>query len=374
VLLIFANDEFELAGVKLDGFPLLIDADGGLSEPFFSFLVNRLLHEGGVQSKNSWPTYGYALLHYQRYLQETKRSWSEPSVVGVPSVLAGYRTWALANGTSKSTTRDRLDLLRSLYEFALKHGLTGSLPFDYRMEPKKVRGARMPGAMTSEKPSMDIKLRVPKRLLKVLSVSEVKAFLGALTNRTHRLMARLQLTTGIRVEELVTFPRAYVVDPRSRPEARHFFAVRLAAADMSTKGSVERVIHVPRDVMAELWAFAALERNKRVDGPTQTTALFPTEHGRAFATRSVWDIYTRTARVTGIYVNPHALRHTYATHTLAALSKVRNQGNALLYVRNRLGHSSVATTERYCHYVDDVVESLMGVYQAELFTVVDQAA
>ena len=56
--LVFANEEFELAGVKLNGFPLLIDADGDLAEPFFSFLVNRLLHEGGVQSKNSWPTYG----------------------------------------------------------------------------------------------------------------------------------------------------------------------------------------------------------------------------------------------------------------------------------------------------------------------------
>lgn len=372
--LVFANEEFELAGVKLDGFPLLIDPDGELSEPFFSFLVNRLLHEGGVQSRNSWPTYGYALLHYQRYLQETNRHWNEPCVVGVPSVLAGYRTWALANGTSKSTTRDRLELLRGLYEFALKHGLTTFLPFDYKSEPVKVHGARMPGAKQVNKPLMNIKLKVPKRLLKVLSVSEVTVFLRALTNRTHRLMARLQLTTGIRVEELVTFPLKYVLDPRTRPEARHFFAMRLDPSEMSTKGSVERVIHVPRDLMADLWAYAAVERNKRATGAIVPPTLFLTEDGQPFATRSVWEIYMRTARVTGVHVNPHALRHTYATHTLAALGKVRNQGNALLYVRNRLGHSSVATTERYCHYVDDVVESLMEVYQAELFVAVDQMA
>ncbi|MCY7288326.1 MAG: tyrosine-type recombinase/integrase, partial [Cryobacterium sp.] len=308
--LIFANKEFEIAGLEQKGFPLLIDPDGELSEPFFSFLVHRLLHEGGVASRKSWPTYGYALLHYQRYLQATNRPWNEQSVVGVPSVLAGYRAWAVKGGTGKSTTRDRMDLVRGLYEFALQHGLTSFLPFDYKSQPEKVRRGHMPGAKTTEKPSINVKLKVPKRLLKVLSVSEVTAVLGSLTNRTHRLMARLQLTTGIRVEELVTFPLKYVLDPRTRPQARHFFAVRLDPAAMSTKGSVERVIHVPRDMMADLWAYTALERNKRLAGAAKAPTLFVTEEGEQFATRSVWAIYTRTALFTGIHVNPHALRHT----------------------------------------------------------------
>lgn len=372
--LIFANEEFEIAGLEQSGFPLLVEPDGELSEPFFSFLVHRLLHEGGVASRSSWPTYGYGLLHFQRYLQTSNRPWNEQSVVGVPSVLAGYRAWAVKGGTGKSTTRDRMDLIRGLYEFALQHGLTSFLPFDYKDAIKNPRRGHMPGAKKSDKPSIDVKLKVPKRLLKVLSVSEVTAFLGSLSNRTHRLMARLQLTTGIRVEELVTFPLKYILDPRTRPQARHFFAVTLDPAEMSTKGSVERVIHVPRDMMADLWAYGSLERNKRLTGAAKAPTLFVTEDGQQFATRSVWGIYARTAKVTTVHVNPHALRHTYATHTLAALSKVRNQGNALLYVRNRLGHSSVLTTERYLHYVDSVVESLMEVYQAELFVAIDQAA
>lgn len=372
--LIFATQEFEVAGLEQEGFPLLIEPDGELSEPFFSFLVHRLLHEGGVASRNSWPTYGYGLLHFQRYLQTSNRPWNEESVVGVPSVLAGYRAWAVKGGTGKSTTRDRMDLIRGLYEYALQHGLTSFLPFDYKNETRNPRRGHMPGAKKSDKPSIDVKLKVPRRLLKVLSVSEVATFLGSLTNRTHRLMARLQLTTGIRVEELVTFPVKYILDPRTRPQARHFFSVRLNPADMSTKGSVERVIHVPRDMMADLWAYTALERNKRLAGATKAPTLFVTEQGEQFATRSVWTIYTDTAKITGVHANPHALRHTYATHTLAALSKVRNQGNALLYVRNRLGHASVVTTERYLHYVDDVVESLMEVYQAELFQAIDEAA
>lgn len=372
--LVLANDEFQIGRISLPGFPLLINSEGELVEPAFSFFVDRLLESGGVQSKRSWPTYGYALLHYFRFLEQAGRVWDEPQATGVPSIVASYRSWALKNGTSRSLTRDRVDLVCSFYEYAVKHGFVHEPPFSYSVSKRSVHGQHMPGERTEKKLTPDVKVKVPKRLLKVLSVSEVTAFLGALTNRTHNLMARLQLQTGIRVEELVTFPLRYVFDPRTRPDARHFFAVRLDPAEMSTKGSVERVIHVPRDLMAEMWAYVALERNKRSPVAQKIPTLFVTEEGEQFATRSVWEIYTRTKKVTGVHVNPHALRHTYATHTLAALSKMRNQGSALLYIRNRLGHSSVLTTARYCHYVDDVAESLMAVYQSELFAAIDEMA
>lgn len=371
--LIFSDEEFRIGRVSLPGFPLLFDSSGELIDPVFSFFVDRLLDAGGVQSRKSWPTYGYALLHYYRYLKRTGRAWDEQQVAGVPSIVASYRDWSIKDGISRSTTRDRVDLVCGFYEYAVKHGHIAKPPFSYSVTSRRVQGQHMPGKRSTAQPAPSVKVKVPKRLLKVLSVSEVRAFLGALTNRTHHLMARLQVETGIRVEELVSFPLRYVFDPRSRPEARHFFAVRLDPAVMETKGSVERVIHLPRKLMADLWAYAALERNKRsTSGQDPTPTLFVTAEGARFATRSVWEIYARTRKITGFHVNPHALRHTYATHTLAALSKVRNQGSALLYIRNRLGHSSVVTTSRYCHYVDDIAESLMAVYQSELFTALDE--
>lgn len=367
-----ANDEFQIGRISLSGFPLLIDANGELVEPAFSFFVDRLLEAGGVQSTRSWPTYGYALLHYYRFLEWAGRRWDEPQAKGVPSIVASYRAWALKNGSSRSLVRDRVDLICSFYEYATKHGFLNGPPFSYSVSKQTVHGQHMPGQKTVEKLTPAVRVKVPKRLLKVLSVSEVTVFLGALSNRTHNLMADVQLQTGIRVEELVTFPLHYVFDPRTRPDARHFFAVRLDPAEMSTKGSVERVIHVPRDLMADMWAYAALERNKRSPVAKKIPTLFVTEEGEQFETRSVWEIYTRTKRITGVHVNPHALRHTYATHTLAALSKARNQGSALLYIRNRLGHSSIVTTEKYCHYVDDIAESLMTIYQSELFAAIDE--
>ncbi|MDQ2701976.1 MAG: tyrosine-type recombinase/integrase [Pseudomonadota bacterium] len=369
--LVFASEEFQIGRTSFVGFPLLIDSQGELSEPAFSFLVDRLLDAGGVQSKRSWPTYGYALLHYFRFLEQEGRLWDERQTVGVPSIVASYREWAIRTGVGRSTTRDRVDLVCAFYEYAVKHGFLVQPPFTYTSSARSV-GGQMPGSKTTVKAAPAVRVKVPKRLLKVLSVSEVRAFLEGLENRTHHLMAKLQIETGIRVEELVSFPLRYIFDPRTRPEARHFFAVRLDPSEMATKGSVERVIHLPRTLMAELWAYASLERNKRFPKPGPIPTLFVTEDGGQFATRSVWEIYARTKRITGFHVNPHALRHTYATHTLAALSKVRNQGSALLYIRNRLGHSSVVTTAMYCHYVDDVAESLMAVYQSELFAALDE--
>ncbi|WP_148649713.1 hypothetical protein [Lysobacter antibioticus] len=80
--LVLATEEFEIGRIPLVGFPLLLDSGGELVEPAFSFFVDRLLETGGVQSTNSWPTYGYALLHYFRFLEKTGRVWDERQVTG----------------------------------------------------------------------------------------------------------------------------------------------------------------------------------------------------------------------------------------------------------------------------------------------------
>lgn len=53
-------------------------------------------------------------------------------------------------------------------------------------------------------------------------------------------------------------------------------------------------------------------------------------------------------------VTPHTLRHTYATHTLYEMRQRKTQIDPLLYIRDRLGHSSILTTEKYLHYLSHV--------------------
>jgi integrase len=70
-------------------------------------------------------------------------------------------------------------------------------------------------------------------------------------------------------------------------------------------------------------------------------------------------------------VNPHMLRHTYATHTLRALMERNDlKINPLMYVKARLGHSFVTTTQKYLHFIDDVSDGVLNSYQEEIDSIV----
>lgn len=55
-----------------------------------------------------------------------------------------------------------------------------------------------------------------KDLIKFLASEALKSLLGAVANNEHHgMIVRLVLQTGLRREELATFPLAYVIDPWS---------------------------------------------------------------------------------------------------------------------------------------------------------------
>lgn len=370
--LVWSTDEFQPGGVPVSGFPIHLASDGTINTAVHDYLVNQLLQQGSAPSEATWKFYGYAFQRFLTFLESKRRAWDELPAEGTPSVVASFRIWMLKQKPKKSrgTINGYLDAITRFYIYALKHGRIHALPFGLveRVSPAE-HEAGTPSRKAAQKTrlSPDVKLKTPRRIVRVLSAAQASAFIKSLANKTHNLMGRLQLATGIRVEELVTFPVKYVVDPRDHPSVKAFFCVRLDPKDMSTKGSVERTIHLPRDLMNMLWAYKSLERVARArNSVQQPRELFLTEDGNPYKTRSVWSIYQTSTVAVGTKVNPHLLRHTYATHTLRSLSQVRNIGNALFYVRNRLGHASIKTTEIYLHYVDDVVVSVMDQYQSEL--------
>jgi len=46
----------------------------------------------------------------------------------------------------------------------------------------------------------------------------------------------------------------------------------------------------------------------------------------------------------------------------------------LIYVRDRLGHSSITTTEKYLHFLDDIEDDLRTSYQEEIEETARKAA
>jgi site-specific recombinase XerD len=103
------------------------------------------------------------------------------------------------------------------------------------------------------------------------------------------------------------------------------------------KGGKERRVPVSAPAVEALRAWLAV-RSEVVD--TQAgVALFGNERGVRLSPRDVRRILDRRSQRP---THPHALRHSFATHLL-------DGGADLRVVQDLLGHSDVATTQRYTH-------------------------
>lgn len=108
------------------------------------------------------------------------------------------------------------------------------------------------------------------------------------------------------------------------------------------KGSKERI--VPLGVPAARAALAWLRYGRPVlAGAGSGAALLLGRRGQRLDQRQLRAVSHEIAEIAGVTdIAPHALRHTAATHLLQGGSDLRS-------VQEVLGHSSLATTQRYTH-------------------------
>ena len=109
------------------------------------------------------------------------------------------------------------------------------------------------------------------------------------------------------------------------------------AATVWGKGSKERRVPLSEPAVGALRRWLACHRD--VVEPAQGSALFGNERGKRLTPRDVRRIIDRRSPTP---THPHALRHSFATHLL-------DGGADLRAVQELLGHSDVATTQRYTH-------------------------
>ena len=114
-----------------------------------------------------------------------------------------------------------------------------------------------------------------------------------------------------------------------------------AALSVWGKGSKARRVPLsePAVVAVERW----LAVRSEVVPPELGAVVFGNERGKALTPRDVRRILDRRSPTP---THPHALRHTFATHLL-------DGGADLRAVQELLGHSDVATTQRYTHVSRD---------------------
>jgi len=161
---------------------------------------------------------------------------------------------------------------------------------------------------------------------RILNELEVMTMISLETDERNRVILRLLYAGGLRVSELCALKWK---DLKTRNQ--------LGQVTVFGKGGKTRTVLLPESVWLEL---CQLRGEILPQDP-----VFPSRQGGGHLDRTqVYRIVRAAAKRAGIEgnVSPHWLRHAHASHSL-------DRGAPLHLVQATLGHSSVATTERYLH-------------------------
>jgi len=273
---------------------------------------------------------------------EVERGLSGNTVRAYRGDLAHLAAFASARGVVDVRDTD-LDLLRDWLWTMMEGGASPAAPATVARRAAAARGLfallHRDGALEAD-PA--IRLRSPRpanRLPRTPTRSQVAAILDALAVRADdgdpvavRDLAIVELlyASGVRVSELAGLDLGDV--DRGRRTLR-----------VLGKGAKERVVPYGAPAAAALDRYLAQSRPQleaRSAAPTE--ALLLGARGGRIGTRAIHELVSRRLAAFPAEgpAGPHALRHAAATHLL-------DGGADLRAVQELLGHSSLATTQRY---------------------------
>ena len=282
---------------------------------FYSYLDLFLKYLSAVRrlAPNTYnKSYRYDLNSFAVFLE--KRAIKDLKKID-KSDIRDYISWCRNSRLSSRSISRRISTLRSFFRFLLAENYIGSDPTSMLENPK-----------------------LGRTLPKTLTVNEVDALLAVSGNldkgkpleaRNH-VMFHLLYATGLRVSELVKLPLSSF--------NRHSGNLRVLG-----KGSKERLVPIGEQAGLLLEEYLGHVRPQLLRGKT-SPSLFVTRQGKAMTRNRYWQILKDIARQADISknINPHALRHSFATHLL-------ENGADLRSVQLMLGHSDISTTQIYTH-------------------------
>lgn len=222
------------------------------------------------------------------------RRWSEIKQDDIVIYLANKK----ALGASNNTIIAYISAIRGLYGWMMRQYNLAMNPAKYLQSPKK-----------------------SKVIPHTIQGDEVAKAIQAESNEDVKLAIMLMASAGLRVTEARTIRYEDI-------------NLENGSGIVMGKGAKERVIYMPSYITETIKA-----RGK------QEGEIFAGWQDRAFR----YAIYAAFARV-GVKCSPHQLRHSFASRAI-------NQGMRLDVLRVILGHTSIATTQRYLHTSNTIIQS-----------------
>lgn len=169
------------------------------------------------------------------------------------------------------------------------------------------------------------RLKESKTLPSVFGATQITNLLASITNPKHRLAMLLAYGCGLRVNELTHL------------QIHDFDFDRMQIMVLNGKGNKSRVVMLPHSLKRVIEAYLDIYR--------PTTWLFESPKNKAPLTKRTFQaIFDRACKKANIHRigGIHILRHSFATHLL-------ENGTALKFIQDLLGHTRITTTERYLH-------------------------
>jgi integrase/recombinase XerC len=214
-----------------------------------------------------------------------------------------------ARSRNKATVARKIYAVRSFYGYLVKSGALEHNPLEGISSPKQER-------------------KIPR----ILTENEMQAFLDALPEENflqlrNKAIFEFLYATGLRISELTGLRRGDIHFPER--------LVRVLG-----KGRKERIVPFHEQAAAIMERY--LQR-LHLEFPKAQDLVFVNSRGGSLTPRSVERILPAVYH--GLvnsrqHIHPHLLRHSFATHLL-------QRGANLRVIQELLGHSSLATTEKY---------------------------
>ncbi|MEI7839366.1 MAG: tyrosine recombinase XerC [Methylococcaceae bacterium] len=255
----------------------------------------------------------HTLTNYQRDLRHLTdfcdkqkfEHWSELQPNDIRQHVANRHR----QGLSSASLQRELSAMRGFYQYLLKNNWATINPAHYVKAPKSIR-----------------------KLPKTLDVDQVGGLLDAGTNSVLEVrdvaMFELFYSSGLRLSELVDLNLSDL-DLNDK-------SLRV----QSGKGGKARILPIGSKAILAIRNWLT----HRVACSENEQAVFLSQRGGRLCQRSVqyrleqWCIKKGVAQ----HVNPHALRHSFASHLLQSSQDLRA-------VQELLGHTSISTTQIYTH-------------------------
>lgn len=360
---------------------LLIDDKGIPIVPVARYLKYL---DNAEKSSNTQKTYCYALKLLFRYLYEIDSDYKKVNI----NILSNFVGW-LRNPhennkivglkpTKAKRTEKTVNLIVTV--------VTNFYDYLFRTEEidndiiEKLMKQVFTGSHTKykdflyhvnkDKPSYKniLKIKEPRRKVKVLTKEEVEKVYNATTNIRDEFLIKLLFETGLRIGEVLSlFIEDFIFDHNKGHKIKLVDRGELPNGAKLKSG--EREIYVSQELMDKFddYMYEILD-NLEIDTNFVFVKLKGKNKGQPLEYQNVNALFKRLKEKADINVHAHLLRHTHATIYYKQTKDIKQ-------VQERLGHCQIQTTmNMYIHPSDDDIRENWEVAQStfKLSTAVNQ--